>query len=111
MKQACDYLYDEDDLAYLDYKKNVVDKKKIDALTAILANRLATFKTKLNKEYDVYVSGGGILIDGLYASLQAKVPDSLRIVKDPVYSNATGLYKLGQMISNIGDHQVISHVQ
>ena len=31
--QACDYLYDGDDLAYLEYEKNNIDKKRIDALT------------------------------------------------------------------------------
>jgi actin-like ATPase involved in cell morphogenesis len=107
--QACDYLY-EDDLSYLDYEKNAVDKKKIDSLTSILANKLAAFKTKLNKEYDIYVSGGGILIDGLCESLLGKVSGNLGIVKDPVYSNATGLYKLGQMISSsTGDQQAIFH--
>lgn len=37
--------------------------------------------------------------DGLYQSLQAKVHDNLKLVQDPVYSNALGLYKLGTMIS------------
>ncbi|HEX5457141.1 MAG TPA: hypothetical protein VFX64_02005 [Candidatus Nitrosotalea sp.] len=106
--QACDYLY-EDDLSYLDYEKNAVDKKKIDALTTILANKLAAFKTKLNKEYDIYVSGGGILIDGLYESLLGKVSCNLGIVKDPVYSNATGLYKLGLMISSSTGGQQVTH--
>ncbi|HET7337281.1 MAG TPA: hypothetical protein VFJ23_05255, partial [Candidatus Nitrosotalea sp.] len=46
-----------------------------------------------------YVSGGGALVPGLYESLQEKIPNGLRLVKDPIYSNATGLYKLGQMIS------------
>ncbi|MGI0093896.1 MAG: hypothetical protein ACREA8_07320, partial [Nitrosotalea sp.] len=69
------------------------------------------FKTKLNKEYDIYVSGGGILIDGLCESLLGKVPGNLRIAKDPVYSNATGLYKLGLIISNTGDQQAIPHPQ
>ncbi|MGI0061840.1 MAG: hypothetical protein ACREBA_05240, partial [Nitrosotalea sp.] len=82
-----------------------------DALTTILANKLAAFKTKLNKEYDIYVSGGGILIDGLCESLLGKVPNSLRIVKDPVYSNATGLYKLGKIISSTGDQQVTHRPQ
>jgi actin-like ATPase involved in cell morphogenesis len=107
--QACDYLY-EDDLSYLNYEKNVVDKKKIDSLTSILENKLAAFKTKLNKEYDIYVSGGGILIDGLCESLLGKVTCNLRIVKDPVYSNVTGLYKLGLMISSsTGGQQAIPH--
>jgi actin-like ATPase involved in cell morphogenesis len=109
--QACDYLYDEDDLAYLDYEKNIIDKKKIDALTSIISNKLASFKTRLNKQYDVYVSGGGALIMGLCESLQTKVPDSLRIVKDPVYSNAIGLYKLGQMISSTEGQQVTHRQQ
>ncbi|MDE1766450.1 MAG: hypothetical protein KGI27_09315, partial [Thaumarchaeota archaeon] len=78
------------------------DKKKVDALTTILANKLAVFKTRLNKEYDTYLSGGGALVEGLCESLQAKVTDSLRIVKDPIYSNAAGLYKLGKMISSTG---------
>src|SRR5487761_1445743 len=107
--QACDYLYDDDDLAYLDYKKNVVDKKKIDALTTILANKLASFKTRLNKQYEIYVSGGGVLVAGLCESLQGKISDSLRIVKDPVYSNAIGLYKLGQIISSSTGVQQETH--
>ncbi|MDE1767264.1 MAG: rod shape-determining protein, partial [Thaumarchaeota archaeon] len=44
--QACDYLYE--DLAYLEHEKNTADKKKVDALTTILANKLAVFKTRLN---------------------------------------------------------------
>ncbi|MDE1767150.1 MAG: rod shape-determining protein, partial [Thaumarchaeota archaeon] len=44
--QACDYLYE--DLAYLEHEKNIADKKKVDALTTILANKLAVFKTRLN---------------------------------------------------------------
>ncbi len=110
--QACDYLYDSDDLAYMEYEKNIIDKKKIDALTSILANKLASFKTRLNKQYEIYVSGGGVLVAGLCESLQAKISDSLRIVKDPVYSNATGLYKLGQIISSsTGVPQVTHHPQ
>jgi actin-like ATPase involved in cell morphogenesis len=109
--QACDYLYDEDDLAYLEYEKNIIDKKKINALTSILSNKLASFKTRLNKQYDVYVSGGGALITGLCESLQGKVPDNLRIVKDPVYSNATGLYKLGLIISSTEGQQVTHRQQ
>jgi len=109
--QACDYLCDGDDLAYLEYEKNIIDKKRIDALTSLLANKLASFKTRLNKEYDIYVSGGGALVPGLCESLQGKVPDSIRIVKDPVYSNATGLYKLGQMVSSTGVQQVTHHLQ
>lgn len=100
--QACDYLYE--DLAYLEHEC-ILDKKRIDALTTILANRLAVFQAKLNKEYDVYVSGGGVLIEGLCGSLQAKVHDDLRIVKDPIYSNAQGLYKLGKMISSSTEGQ------
>ncbi|MGI0101243.1 MAG: ParM/StbA family protein [Nitrosotalea sp.] len=94
--QACDYLYE--DLAYLEHEKNTVDKKRIDALTTILSNKLAIFQTRLNKEYDIYVSGGGALVDGLFESLKAKAHDNLKLVKDPVYSNAQGLYKLGRMI-------------
>jgi hypothetical protein len=109
--QACDYLYDEDDLAYIDWEKNTIDKKKIDSLTSILSNRLAAFKTRLNKPYKIYLSGGGALVPGLYESLQGKVPDNLVLVKDPVYSNATGLYKLGQMISNTGVQQVTHRQQ
>jgi actin-like ATPase involved in cell morphogenesis len=109
--QACDYLYDGDDLAYLEYEKNIIDKKKIDALTSILANKLASFKTRLNKQYEIYVSGGGALVPGLCESLQAKISDSIRIVKDPVYSNATGLYKLGQMLSSTGVQQETHHLQ
>ncbi|MGB9003110.1 MAG: hypothetical protein WCC52_04825 [Nitrosotalea sp.] len=103
--QACDYLYE--DLAYLEHEKNTADKKRVDALTTILANKIAVFKTKLNREYDVYVSGGGALVDGLCVSLQTKVHDSLRIAKDPLYSNAVGLYKLGKMVSlsSIEDQQ------
>jgi actin-like ATPase involved in cell morphogenesis len=95
--QACDYLYE--DLDYLESEKNIADQKKIDSLTTILANKLAVFKTKLIREYDVYISGGGVLVDGLYDSLKSKVPDNLKMVKDPVYSNALGLYKLGKIIS------------
>jgi len=109
--QACDYLYDEDDLAYIDWEKNIIDKKKIDSLTSILSNKLAAFKTRLNKPYKIYLSGGGALIPGLYESLQGKVPDNLVLVKDPVYSNATGLYKLGQMISNTEGQQVTHRQQ
>ncbi|MDE1845180.1 MAG: rod shape-determining protein [Thaumarchaeota archaeon] len=108
--QACDYLCDGDELAYIEYEKNIIDKKRIDALTSLLANKLASFKTRLNKEYDIYVSGGGALVSGLCESLQAKVPENLRIVKDPVYSNATGLYKLGQMVSSTGVQQVTHHL-
>jgi actin-like ATPase involved in cell morphogenesis len=108
--QACDYLYD-DELAYVGYQKNNTDKKRIDALTTILANRLAVFKTKLDKQYEIYVSGGGALVPGLCESLQSKVSDSLRLVKDPIFSNATGLYKLGQMLSSTEGQQVISHQQ
>ncbi|MDE1861991.1 MAG: rod shape-determining protein [Thaumarchaeota archaeon] len=107
--QACDYLYE--DLTYLEHEKNIVDKKKVDALTTILANKLAVFQTKLNREYDVYVSGGGVLVERLCESLQAKAHDSLRMVKDPIYSNAQGLYKLGQMLSSTGGQQGISHPQ
>lgn len=103
--QACDYLYE--DLAYLEHEKNTVDKKRVDALTTILANKLAVFQTNLNKEYDIYVSGGGALVEGLCESLQAKIPDILRMVKDPLYSNATGLYNLGRMISNTEGQQGI----
>lgn len=109
--QACDYLYDGDDLAYLEYEKNNIDKKRIDALTSLLANKLASFKTRLNKPYEIFVSGGGALVLGLCESLQAKIPDSIRIVKDPVYSNATGLYKLGQMVSSTGVQQETHHLQ
>lgn len=101
--QACDYLYE--DLAYLEHEKNSADRKKIDALTTILANKLAVFKTKLNREYEIYVSGGGVIIDGLCQSLQAKIHDNLKLVKDPVYSNAQGLYKLGRMISSSTEGQ------
>ena len=48
-------------LSYIEYEKNIIDKKKIDALTSILANKLASFKTRLNKQYEIYVSGGGVL--------------------------------------------------
>ncbi|MDE1816788.1 MAG: hypothetical protein KGI11_09560 [Thaumarchaeota archaeon] len=71
-----------EDLAYLEHEKNIADRKKIDALTTILANKLAVFKTELNMEYDVYVSGGGALVNGLYQSLQAKIHDNLKIVKE-----------------------------
>jgi actin-like ATPase involved in cell morphogenesis len=108
--QACDYLYDGDELAYIEYEKNIIDKKKIDALTSLLANKMASFKTRLNKEYDIHVSGGGALVPGLCESLQAKIPDSIRIVKDPVYSNATGLYKLGQIVSSTGVQQETHHL-
>lgn len=101
--QACDYLYE--DLAYLEHEKNTVDRKRVDALTTILANKLAVFKTKLNREYDIYLSGGGALVEGLCGSLQAKIPERLRIAKDPIYSNADGLYKLGTMISNTEGQQ------
>jgi actin-like ATPase involved in cell morphogenesis len=110
IQQACDFLY-EDDLAYLEYEQNNMDRKKINALTTILANKLAAFKTRLNKDYDIYVSGGGALVPGLYESLQEKIHNGLRIVKDPVYSNATGLYKLGQIISSTGVQQVTHHLQ
>ncbi|MHB8546535.1 MAG: ParM/StbA family protein [Nitrosotalea sp.] len=109
--QACDYLYDGDELAYIECEKNIIDKKRIDALTSLLANKLASFKTRLNKEYDIYMSGGGALVPGLCESLQAKIPDRIRIVKDPVYSNATGLYKLGQMVSSTGVQQVTHRLQ
>ncbi len=105
--QACDYLYE--DLAYLEHEKNTADKKRVDALTTILANKLAVFKTKLNKEYDIYVSGGGALVEGLCESLQSKVQESLRIAKDLAYSNATGLYKLGRMISSTEGQQGTHH--
>ena len=108
--QACDYLYDGDEFAYIEYEKNIIDKKKIDALTSLLANKMASFKTRLNKEYDIHVSGGGALVPGLCESLQAKIPDSIRIVKDPVYSNATGLYKLGQIVSSTGVQQETHHL-
>ena len=106
--QACDYLYDGE-LDYIEYEKNKIDRKRIDALTTILANRLAVFKTRLGRQYEIYVSGGGALILGLCESLQAKVPDNLRIAKDPVFSNAAGLYKLGQLISNTEGQQGIFH--
>ena len=109
ISQACDYLYDSDDLVYIEYEKNIIDKKKIDALTSILANKLASFKTRLNKQYEIYVSGGGVLVTGLCESLQGKISDSLRIVKDPVYSNAIGLYKLGQIISSSTGVQQETH--
>ncbi len=108
--EACDYLYE--DLAYLESEKNIADRKKIDLLTTILANKLAVFKTKLNREYNVYVSGGGVLVDELYQSFQAKVHDDLKLVKDPVYSNVQGLYKLGKMISaSTEGQQEISHLK
>lgn len=110
--QACDYLYDEE-LDYIEYEKNKIDKKRIDALTTILANRLAVFKTRLDRQYEIYVSGGGALIAGLCESLQQKVPDSLKIAKDPVFSNVAGLYKIGQLISlstsSTEDQQGIFH--
>ena len=108
--QACDYLYD--DLSYIEHERNVPDRKKIDSLATILANCLAVFKTKLRKEYALYLSGGGALIDGLCESLQSKVPDTLKVALDPVYSNAAGLYKLGTMASSsTGGQQAISPQQ
>lgn len=97
--QACDYLYDG--LDYIEYGKTKPEKRRLDNLVAILANELAVFQTKLRGEYEIHLSGGGVLVEGLVALLQERVNCTIKVARDPVYSNAQGLYKLGENISSI----------
>lgn len=106
--QACDYLYDG--YAYLEHDTNRPEKRRLDNLAAIISNELAVFKTNLVRDYTVYLSGGGVLVEGLCPALQERIGGTLKVASDPVYSNAQGLYKLGQMISSTEGRQEISHV-
>lgn len=103
MPQACDYLYDC--LQYLEYEKKKPEKRRLDNFVALLANQLAEFESKLAYPYEIYLSGGGTLIEGLCKLLEARIRRTLHIAKDPVYSNAQGLYKLGTMISSSSEGQ------
>ncbi|MDE1862985.1 MAG: hypothetical protein KGI33_08745 [Thaumarchaeota archaeon] len=105
--QACDYLYDG--LDYLEHEKKATEKRRLN-LATILANELAVFKTRLLREYDLYLSGGGVLVPGFCEALRKKIP-CFKVAKDPAYSNAQGLYKLGTMIpSSTQGRQERSHV-
>ena len=93
--QACDFVHlGKDDLAYLD-ESNRPEPKRVEMLADIISESLASFRTNLpaNKEdYEVLVSGGGILVPGLYKHLKRKIPDStLFLVDEPVFSNAVGM--------------------
>ena len=105
--QACDYLYDG--LDYLEHENKTAEKRRQDNQATILANELAVFKTRLLREYVLYVSGGGVLVPGFCEALQKKI-SCFKVAKDPVYSNAQGLYKLGTMISSTQGLQERSHV-
>ncbi len=98
MPQACDYLYDG--LEYLEYERRKPEKRRLDNFVALLANHLAEFESKLAHPYEVYLSGGGALIEGLCKQLETKIQRTLHMAKDPVYSNALGLYKLGTVVSS-----------
>ncbi len=106
MPQACDYLYDG--LEYLEYEQIKPEKRRLDNFAALLANHLAEFESKLAHPYEVYLSGGGVLIDGTCKLLEARIRRTLHVAKDPVYSNALGLYKLGCTISSNGGPKGIS---
>jgi actin-like ATPase involved in cell morphogenesis len=106
MSQACDYLYDG--LEYLEYEQIKPEKRRLDNFAALLANHLAEFESKLAHPYEVYLSGGGVLIDDICKLLEARIRRTLHVAKDPVYSNALGLYKLGCTISSSGGPKGIS---
>ena len=101
--QACDYIHlDADELQHL--KTNKPNPKRVEMLADIISERLASFKTALseNNSYDIIVSGGGVLVPGLYNHLKRKIADSLHVAEDPVFSNATGMleYAKSAMITS-----------
>jgi methylmalonyl-CoA mutase cobalamin-binding subunit len=71
-------------------------------LADIISENLASFKTSLavNNRYDIILSGGGILVPGLYNHLKRKIADSLYTVEDPIFSNATGMLEYAKSAMN-----------
>ena len=92
--QACDFVYlGKDDLTYLD-ESDKPDPKRVEMLADIISESLASFRTNLpaDKDYEVLVSGGGILVPGLYHHIKRKISGStLYLADDPVFSNAVGM--------------------
>ncbi|MDH3779430.1 MAG: hypothetical protein OES15_01105 [Nitrosopumilus sp.] len=100
--QACDYIHlGSDELQYLN-NSNKPNPKRIEMLADIISENLASFKTNLaaNNSYDIILSGGGILVPGLYNHLKRKIADSLCAVGDPVFSNATGMLEYAKSAMN-----------
>jgi len=97
--QACDYVYlGADDLEYLN--SNKPNPKRVEMLADIISESLASFKTNLsaNNSCDMIVSGGGLLVPGLYNQLKRKIADSLHTVKDPIFSNTVGMLQYAKSL-------------
>ena len=93
--QACDFVYlGKDELTYL-AESDKAESKRVEMLADIISESLASFRTNLaadKEDYDILVSGGGILVPGLYNHLKRKIPDlTLHMADDPVFSNAVGM--------------------
>ena len=62
-------------------------------LSDIISENLASFRADLTgkKEYDVIVSGGGILLSKMLQLLEKKCQIKLQTVEKPVFANALGM--------------------
>ncbi|MBI1662175.1 MAG: hypothetical protein IS860_01485 [Nitrosopumilus sp.] len=62
-------------------------------LADIISESLASFRADLTgkKEYDVIVSGGGVLLPKMLQVLEKKCQIKLQTVEKPVFANALGM--------------------
>ena len=92
--QACDFVYmDGMELDYLHQDKAKTEPKRVEMLADIISESLASFRADLTgkKEYDVIVSGGGVLLPKMLQVLEKKCQIKLQTVEKPVFANALGM--------------------
>ena len=107
LKNAVDFLlFDDttDKLAYVDIKNCKISRTRVCALADLISDELDDISKMIPRQStgkpDVIISGGGILIDGLYQELQQRVRNAnLVISQDPVFSNVLGMSRLLEIVA------------
>lgn len=85
------------DLAYID--DTIYSSAKTARLVNILADLIANNVERTRQDLEglpVLVSGGGILVPGMQSALESKL-GKITVHKDPVMSNALGLYRIARL--------------
>jgi len=107
LKNAVDFLlFDDttDKLTYVDIKNCKISRARVCALADLISDELDDISKMIPRQStgkpDVIVSGGGILVDGLYHELQHRVRNAnLVISQDPVFSNVLGMSRLLEIVA------------
>lgn len=74
-------------------KQQIINQKRIEMLADIISENISSTKANLigKTDYEIIVSGGGILLPGFRKLLQRKISEPLHLVEDPVFANASGM--------------------